>query len=150
MRSSAVFLLLAGVAVGACGDFVESTDSMHLATIDNGGGVVAFQGLEIQLPAGATSDAITFHVTREPIAGALADVYRVEPVARRFATMVSVSITTDGVPLPPPGELFIADFQHHPAQPLAGQHMDAHSVSGTTTATGLFGLLRCPNGTCPH
>ena len=150
MRSSARWLVIAALAGVGCGDFVESTDSVHLATIDEGGGVVTFQGLTIQVPAGATADAVTFHVTREAIAGALGDVYRVEPIGRRLATIVSVAISTVGVTLPPSGELFIADFQHHPAQPLADQHVQAHSVSGTTTATGLFGLLRCPNWTCPH
>jgi hypothetical protein len=145
-----VAFALALASLGGCGDFVESSDLIDMTTVGAGGGEVTYHALTMKLPPGALDAAVTVRVTEVSAAGALAPAYHVEPDGKTFASAVTVSIALDGLTLPPMNELFLADFTHHPPQPLHNRALDAHAISAMTTATGVFGLLQCPGGACPH
>jgi hypothetical protein len=150
MRSRTLLLWLAVASVAGCGDFVESSADLHMTTVGASGGEIDYQALTLKLPAGALSETVTVRVSASMVSGSLAPAYHVEPDGTTFASAVTVSIALAGVTLPPQNELFLADFSHHPPQPLHNKVVDAHAITAMTTTTGVFGLLQCPGGTCPR
>ena len=147
---SVVLILTLALGLAGCGDFAESSNTLDMTTVDTRGGAVTFQALTVDVPAQALAQTVPLRVTTVAAAGALGDGYHLEPDGQRFAVPVTVTFVLDGLALPPAGELFLADFTHHPPQPLHNLHSDAHAIAGITSATGTFALLRCPGGVCPH
>ncbi len=153
MRSDIVktLVLLFAVGGGACGDFVESGDGADLTTLGRAGGTLSFHELRLEIPADALSHTITLRTTVKAPAGAASEAFHVEPDGEKFALIVKVSIDIGHLPAtgPTPAELHVVDFQHHPPFPLPGRLVEGGRISGVTSATGIFGLMKCP-GPCPQ
>ena len=153
-RMGAVLVVTCGLAVAACGGFVESGGGVARLTVGAEGGMLELESFALVVPPHALAATVTLSVHRAPTDAPAGPAFVVEPADVTFAIApaAEVRLPYDATLYPHATEVYaavsLADGWHILATP-PGDTPTLGSAHGLTTNGGTFGVINCPGGICP-